>query len=220
MIFSLFGKKDNGAGLPDERGPLGIPIGGALELDLLSLEADAATGEPGMALPEGGTFVCVAYGEARLDANTVLSRYYDDDDRLLQVLSASGRYGDTIDDVSIYHPWDSVVPAGQAEWDRWIGPRGMVGEARYDADGVLFERFWGAGEERADLVEFVEDIEDGRGKRAIHQTCMLYARPVGRTQEMLLINVERELAAGSSRQGGSIEFLLGYGLGAADVRRV
>ncbi|MDY8110399.1 DUF2491 family protein [Fulvimarina sp. 2208YS6-2-32] len=220
MIFSLFGKKTPETELPAEVGPLGIPIGGALELDLLSLEADASASQPGMALPHGGTFVCVAYGEARLDANTVLSRYYDDDDRLLQVLSASGRFGDAIDDISIYHPWDSVVPAGQSEWDRWVGASGMVGEARYDADGVVFDRFWGEGEERADLVEFVEDIDDGRQKRAIHQTCMLYSRPLGRTREMLLINVERELSAGSARQGGSIEFLLGYGLGAADVRRV
>lgn len=31
MIFSLFGKKDTGPDLPAELGPLGIPIGGALE---------------------------------------------------------------------------------------------------------------------------------------------------------------------------------------------
>jgi hypothetical protein len=35
---------------------------------------------------------------------------------------------------------------------------------------------------------------------------------------MLLINIERDLE--QQRAGGSVEFLLGYGLGAADVRRV
>ena len=49
---------------------------------------------------------------------------------------------------------------------------------------------------------------------------MLYARPLGRTQEMLLINIERDLAQRTAREGGSIEFMLGYGLGPADVRRV
>ncbi|WP_425365021.1 DUF2491 family protein [Fulvimarina endophytica] len=219
-MFSLFGRKGEEPALPKELGPLGIPIGGALELDLLSLEADTVGGTPGMRLPEGGTFICAAFGEARLDADTMLSRYYDEEDRMLQVLSRSGRFGDAIDDLSIYHPWDSVVPAGSGEWERWTGRDGLVGQSRYDADGILFERYWGEGEERAELVEFVEDVDDGRDKRAIHQTCMLYFRPLGRTREMLLINVERDLSAGSSRQGGSIEFLLGYGLGAADVRRV
>lgn len=221
MIFSsLFGKKDSSADLPAERGPLGVPIGGAIEIDLLSVEADAAGAEPGMALPEGGTFICVAFGEARLDGNTVLSRYYDDNDRLLQILSATGRPGDAIEDISIYHPWDSVVPAGHGEWDRWTGRSGLIGQPRYDADGILFNRYWGEGEERADLVEFVEDVTDGQDRRSIHQTCMLYARPLGRTQEMLLINIERDLAQRTAREGGSIEFMLGYGLGPADVRRV
>lgn len=220
MIFSIFGGKDKTADLPTERGPLGVAIGGAIEIDTLGLQADAAGSAPGMDLPRGGNFIVVAYGEARLDGETVLSRYYDEDDRLLQTLSATGRPGDAIQDISIYASWDSVVPVGHAEWDRWAGPSGLIGQPRYDADGILFERYWGEGSGRADLVEFVEDVDDGRRVRAIHQTCMLYARPLGRAQEMLLINIERDIAERASREGGSVEFLLGYGLSPADVRRV
>ncbi|MCQ0987707.1 DUF2491 family protein [Jiella marina] len=220
MISWPFGGKDKAAPLPKERGPLGVAIGGALEIDLLALHADTAGASPGMDLPEGGDFIVVAYGEARLDGQTILSRYYDEDDRLLQTLSATGKPGDPVDDISIYSAWDSVVPASSAEWDRWTGRDGLIGQPSYDADGIMFERFWGEGDERADLVEFVEDVDDGRRIRAIHQTCMLYARPLGQAQEMLLINIERDLAEGARRQGGSVEFLLGYGLSPADVKRV
>jgi hypothetical protein len=37
---------------------------------------------------------------------------------------------------------------------------------------------------------------------------------------MLLINIERDLAGGASREGGSVEFIIGYGLMAADIRRL
>ncbi|NDW03127.1 DUF2491 family protein [Jiella pacifica] len=220
MIFSLFGSKNKADDLPKERGPLGVAIGGAIEIDTLALEADAAGSNPGMELPAGGNFIVVAYGEARLDGETILSRYYDEDDRLLQTLSATGKPGDAIQDVSLYASWDSVVPAGRAEWNRWTGSSGLIGQPSYDADGILFDRYWGEGAGRADLVEFVEDVDDGTSVRQIHQTCMLYSRPLGRAQEMLLINIERDIAQRASREGGSVEFLLGYGLSPGDVRRV
>ncbi len=220
MIFSLFGGKNKADDLPKERGPLGVAIGGAIEIDTLALQADAAGATPGMELPAGGNFIVVAYGEARLDGETMLSRYYDEEDRLLQTLSATGRPGDAILDVSLYSSWDSVVPAGRAEWDRWTGPSGLIGQPSYDADGIIFERYWGEGAGRAELVEFVEDVDDGDRVRQIHQTCMLYSRALGAAQEMLLINIERDIARAASREGGSVEFLLGYGLSPADVRRV
>ncbi|MFS8147413.1 hypothetical protein ATY78_06735 [Rhizobium sp. R635] len=203
-----------------ERGPLGASIGGALEIDFLSLEADALPGTPAMPLPKSGPFIIAAYGQVQLDAATTLSRYYDDEHRMVQVMSASGAVGDAIEDVSFYWPWDSVVPVSQSEWNRWTGPNGLIGQPSYDADGIVFNRFWGEGPERAELVQFVETIDDGEMQRSIHQTCMLYYRPLGRTREMLLLNVERDLDQGQSLAGSSIEFLIGYGIAPADVRRV
>jgi hypothetical protein len=113
-----------------------------------------------------------------------------------------------------------VVPANEREWAQWRGPAGLVGQPRYDADGLVFERFWGEGAGRADLVEFVEDVEDTRGRRSIHQSCMLYARPLANAREMLLINIERDLGQDARRQGASVEFIIGYGLLPGDVRRL
>ncbi|MBA3520175.1 MAG: DUF2491 family protein [Rhizobiales bacterium] len=220
MIARFFRPRGDAPALPAERGPLAVAIRGAIAIDTLSLQADTAAASPSMPLPNLATMIVAAFGEVRLDATTVLSRYYDDDHGVLQVMSASGKAGDEITDVSFYQAWDSVVPAGSSEWDRWTGARGLIGQPRYDADGIVFSRYWSEGEERADLVEFVEDVDDGETSRAIHQSCMLYSRPLGHTVEMLLINVERDLDQGHARQGGSIEFLIGYGFSPADVRRV
>ncbi|WP_064692981.1 YjfK family protein [Rhizobium aegyptiacum] len=219
-MIGWFGGNKNERPLPEELGPLSAAIGGALEIDFLSLEADALGGEPAMRLPRSGPFIIAGYGEVPLDAATVLSRYYDEENRMIQVMSASGKPGEAIDDISFYQPWDSVVPAGQSEWNRWTGPGGLIGQPSYDADGILYNRFWGDGPERAQLVEFVEKVSDGEAQRSIHQTCMLYYRPLGSTREMLLINVERDLDLGQAQAGSSVEFLIGYGLAPADVRRV
>ena len=220
MIRSLFGGGRSEEALPRERGPLQCAIGGAIEIDTLGLQAALASGEPAMEPPAGGPFIVAAVGTAMLDATSELTRYYDEYDRLLQVLAAPRGGPETITDVSLYSAWDSVVPVGAQEWERWVGPRGLVGAPRYDADGILFERYWGSGEDHAPLVEFVETVEDGETSRRIHQRCMLYARNVGRGEEMLLLNIEQDLADEAQRQGAAIAFMIGYGLGAADVRRV
>lgn len=219
-MIGWFGRHKDENSLPKEIGPLGACIGGALDLDFLSLEADALGSVPAMPLPKSGPFIIAAYGQVMLDASTVLSRYYDENHSLVQIMSASGRAGDAIYDASFYHPWDSVVPVGHGEWERWTGPHGLIGQASYDADGILYNRFWGDGVERAEPVQFVEEVDDGHTVRSIQQNCMLYFRPLGKTREMLLINVERELDHNQRRAGSSVEFLIGYGLGPADMRRV
>jgi len=218
-MVNWFGRRpENEKPVAVEMGPLGVIIGGAIELDFLSVEADALGGNPSMPLPQSGPMIVSGYGQVRLDAATTLSRYYDDQHNMLQVLSSSGKPGEQVQDVSYYQPWDSVVPAGPGEWDRWRGRNGLLGQPTYDADGILFQRFWGDGPDRTEPVEFVEQVDDGETRRTIHQICMLYYRPLGTAREMLLINIEQDVE--NMRSGGSVEFLLGYGLGPADVRRV
>lgn len=221
MIRSWFGGgRSKDPQLPTERGPLRCAISGALDIDTLGLEATLAAGAPAMGPPAGGTFIVSAIGTARLDGNSELTRYYDDDHRMIQVMAAPGGGEDTIVDVSLYNLWDSVVPGGASEWARWTGPRGLIGAPSYDADGIVFTRYWGTGSDHADLVEFVETVDDGTSAREIHQRCMLYSRPVGAGEEMLLLNIEREIAQTAQSQGAAISFMIGYGLGAADIHRV
>ncbi len=219
MIGRLFGRRGARLDLPPELGPLQVAIGGALDLDTLGLQAALSGGEPAMGAPVGGPFLVVAVGTAQLDADNQLTRYYDDGNRMLQIVAPPGDDAPVVD-VSLYAPWDSVVPAGRGDWDVWTGPAGRIGAATYDADGILFTRYWGEGEGRAPLVEFVETVEDGKASRRIHQRCMLYSRDVGSGEEMLLLNIERDLDDRAAHEGAAIEFLIGYGLGPADVRRV
>lgn len=220
MILSWFGGGRKEPSLPAERGPLRCAISGALEIDTLGLQASLAAGEPAMGDPNGGNFIVSAIGTAQLDGNSELTRYYDDDHRMVQVMAAPGGGEETIIDISLYAPWDSVVPAGSSEWARWAGPRGLIGAPQYDADGIVFTRYWGSGPDHAELVEFVETVDNGEESRQIHQRCMLYSRVVGGGEEMLLLNIERDLAERAQAQGAAISFMIGYGLGAADVRRV
>jgi hypothetical protein len=220
MIFSLFGGGRKDAPLPAERGPLRCAIAGALDIDTLGLQASLAAGEPAMGPPTGGPFIVSAVGTARLDGANELTRYYDDEHRILQVVAPPDGGRESVVDVSLYLPWDSVVPGGAGEWQRWTGPRGLIGAPAYDADGILFTRYWGTGQDHADLVEFVETVDDGQRQRRIHQRSMLYSRPVGAGEEMLLLNIEADLEDAARREGSSIEFLIGYGLGVADVQRV
>lgn len=220
MIRSLFGGRDRKPDLPPERGPLRCAVGGAFEIDMLGVEASLSAGQPAMGPPKGGAFIVSAIGTARLDGANELTRYYDDDHRMLQVIAPPGSGPEAIADVSLYAPWDSVVPGGAGEWARWTGTDGLVGAPTYDADGIMFARYWGTGNEHTDLVEFVETIDDGEGQRQIHQRCMLYSRAVGAGEEMLLLNIESDLGHIARQEGASIEFLIGYGLGVADVHRV
>jgi hypothetical protein len=220
MILSWFGGGRKDPQLPVERGPLRVAIAGALEIDTLGVQAALAAGEPAMGAPTDGSFIVSAIGTALLDGSSELTRYYDDDQRMIQVMAAPGGGEDTIVDVSLYAPWDSVVPAGPSEWARWTGPRGLIGAPKYDADGIVFDRYWGEGSDHADLVEFVETVDDGETRRQIHQRCMLYSRTVGQGEEMLLLNIERDMAHEARAQGAAIAFMIGYGLGAADIRRV
>ena len=101
-MIGRFFRRDTPEALPEERGPLGLIIGGALEIDTLRLQADMATGEPAMGAPEGGPFIVAAVGQAMLDADTMLTRYYDEDHRLLQVLAPPGAGMEAVNDVSLY----------------------------------------------------------------------------------------------------------------------
>ena len=219
-FFGLKSRNEPSRGPAPERGPLGVAIGGGIDIDTLSLQATLAGHETSVPVPAGGMMIVAAYGEARLGADAHLARYYGDDDTILQVMTEAGRPDEDLLDVSLYRPWDSVVPASAAEWSRWRGPNGRIGQPRFDADGTPFDRFWGDGPGRADLVEFVEDVEGADARRAIHQSCMLYARSLGEGREMLLVNIERDLADRASGEGSSIEFLVGYGLLPADIRRL
>jgi hypothetical protein len=213
-IKGLFGGAAQDTAAP--AAPFGLGVGRAVALDTLRFrleEGRLARGQP----PE--TIVIAAHGVATLDASGLLHRFYGDDNAMLQVLCSGGTGDDCIQEITLYHPWDEVVPTTAAEWAAWDGPTGKIGAAVFEADGFRFERVW--GEPNTPWVppaEFTEEIMVENGPaRHLHHKIMPYRREVGSLIETLIIAVERDLA---SSDRGSVTFMIGYGMAMSDVNPV
>lgn len=217
-IKSLFGGKQDADVTPAKpTGPFGLGLGYAARLDLMKLSvARAALAMPPM--PE--QLAITGHGRADMGDGTVLHRLYSDENVMLQVICADGVGPESIREVMILHPWDSVIPQTDAEWRQWDGPTGTIGAATFAADGLTFQRHWGDPSEAwIAPVEFVEDVLTDEGTKRIHQKVVSYRRPIQGTDEheTLLITVERDL---SSHDRGSVSFMIGYDLSPVDITAV
>jgi len=194
-------------------GPFGLSIGRAVAFDTMRLRLDAD--RLAMDLPPE-SLVITGHGVAELDGQGLLHRYYDDKHSMLQVLCNGGIGDENIGEITLYHLWDELVPATDAEWARWDGPGGKIGAASFEADGFRFERVWGdPSTPWIPPAEFTEEVSIGQDSpRLIHQKIMPYRREIGPVIEALIIAVERDLA---SRDRGSVTFMIGYGLASSDV---
>jgi hypothetical protein len=217
-LNKLFGGAKEPAGPTPRRtkeGPFGLSLGRAVTFDLIRLKiaGDAlAMGVP----PE--RMVISGHGSVDLGGGSLLHRFYDDNDRMLQVV-CNGSV-DEVQEVMLLQPWDNVVPATQGEWLAWLGPNGKMGQAKYNADGIIFDRVWGdPNTPWIPAVEFVEDIVVDEGAdKSIHQSSMAYKRILpGDVTENLIIIAERNLALSDP---GDIAFMVGYSLSPADVTPV
>lgn len=212
-IRGLFGRSTE-ADLP--AGPFGLSLGRAVALDTMRLRLE----EPRLAkgVPTA-TLVVTGYGLATLDGGGAIHRFYDDDGAMLQILCLDGISDDCVREVTLYHPWDEVVPTDAREWAAWDGPEGRIGRSLFEADGFRFERVWGdPATPWVAPAEFVETIRfQDETRREIHHKMMPYRRQVGTATEALILAVERDLG---SRDPGSVTFMIGYGMGRADVTTI
>lgn len=217
MVFKslkgLFGGGGDEPAVTDVPAPLGLRIGRAVSMDVMRLRLES--GRLAVAIPSE-TLVISGHGTATLDGAGVIHRFYDDSHTMLQVLCVGGITDDCIREITLYVPWDEVVPMTPAEWARWDGQGGRIGSALFEADGFRFERVWGEPSTPwISPAEFVEEVvtEDGE-RRSIHQKVVPYRREVGGLVETLMLAVERDIA---SADRGSVTFMIGYGLAKADV---
>jgi uncharacterized protein DUF2491 len=220
MVFKslkgLFGGPAQTTAAPAATGPFGLGLGRAVVLETLRLRLEES--RLAMRLPPE-TMVITGHGVASLDASGLLHRFYDDDGAMLQVLCSGGIGDANIQEITLYHLWDEVVPTTSAEWAAWDGPGGKIGAAIFEADGFGFERVWGQPDTPwVPPAEFTEEVTVSEGSvRRLHQKIMPYRREVGSLLETLVIAVERDLA---SNDRGSVTFMIGYGLAISDVNPV
>jgi hypothetical protein len=198
--------------VPDVPAPLGLRVGRAVSMDVMRLRLE--TSRLAVAIPSE-TMVITGHGTATLDGAGQIHRFYDDSHTMLQILCVGGITDDCIREVTLYVPWDEVVPTTASEWARWDAQGGHIGSALFEADGFRFERVWGEPSTPwISPAEFVEEVVTEDGRKSIHQKVVPYRREVGGLVETLMLAVERDLA---SQDRGSVTFMIGYGLAKADV---
>jgi hypothetical protein len=204
---------------PPPTGPLGLGLGLAAQIDLLRFRASKAS----LAMPPmSETLVISGYGQIDLGDGSVLHRFYDDDNIMLQVLCERGTGPESVREVMLFQPWDSVVPQTSREWAEWDGQGGKIGLSTFSADGFTFQRFWGdPADAWIEPVQFTEMVQTEEGLRTIHQKVVSYRRPITGTDdfETLLLAVERDTGTGSGDRG-SVTFMIGYDLHAVEVSAV
>lgn len=207
MVFGklkgLFGGGDGGGG--PATGPLGLRIGAAVEIDTLRFRmlADQLKFD----LPSDTLFI-TAFGRVDLGDGSIVLRYYTDAHTMFQVLCVGGESDANVEEVTLYVPYTSFYPEGQA-WRDWEGENGRLGQSAYRLDdGTEYERIWFSDQPgRASPVRFQEQITHDDGTTVlVGQEVMLYGRQLGETAsngEYLLLAIEQH------EDGRSVEAMLG-----------
>ncbi len=195
---------------PPQTGPLGLVLGGAWSADLFAVRAH---GERFRFEFSDSSAVIVAAGHADLGDGVTLYRYYDDDDQMLQVLAGSDAVED-VREITLFQPFDSIVPGSAAAWQAWTGQDGWMRAPSFELDdGTRYERAWFTDTPGpAELVEFVEYIRSSRDEavgRRVAQSCMLYTREIPGAEDLYehLLVIKEETGAGEA-----IELMVGIDL--------
>lgn len=175
---------------PAPRGPLGLALGRAVELEeapFILIDGVIPIAHP------GGQ--CLVIGHGTVEAGGVTAhRYYlsQPGGQLAGMLQVVDH-----EECRFFRPFDEVYPASPAEWGFWLADEdGYIGYPTFEAKGRLYQRLWNPGRTRVaplELVETVERADGGRGRAELNAA--LYGRPVatpgGELTEYLLVSAVR-----------------------------
>ena len=187
--------------------PLGFRINGRVALDTLVFRAhpEALTAQ----LPEGHQGI-PCYGHIDLGSGYALHRFYLDDDAFVQVSTC----GDLVEGIKAFVFVDTVNPANQAEFQRYITGHEHLGAASIEYAGRRWHREFGDDVDesvRAPAVVYDEVLyrhDPPRKDDDLTHYAMLYRRPVPELDrdEFLLVTGE---------DYGPNEFCVTYAVGLA-----
>lgn len=97
-------------------------------------------------------------------------------------------------DVNCFQVLQEIFPAGENDWDAWLGEGGLVGGADLTSpSGKVYARDWGDGAYAApvEVAEKVFTAADQPPLDVSHKM-MLYSREIGEAQEFLLVSADEE----------------------------
>lgn len=184
--------------------PLGLRINGRVAFDTMMFRAHPQAWS--VQLPEGHQGI-PCYGHIDLGGGHDLHRFYLDEDGYLQVSTASGQ----IDGIKAFMFLETVNPASQAEFKRFIGEHRHLGAAQIEYAGRTWYREFG-NEGAADKVppvvydEVLYRHDPPRKDDDLTHYAMLYRRDVVELdrEEFLLVTAE---------DYGPNEFCVTYAIG-------
>lgn len=186
----------NGKPKPDANAfPLGARLKGAVTIDALPFRL---AGEAfGFDCPSG-TQIIEAVGVVDLGEGSQLHRLYLTDDAFLQI-ATNGEPGSerSVGDVALFVYVDSIHPADQAAFRRWVQQGSLLGAATYSLANREYHRVWGEGPDQrwAPPIVFDENVHKTSAELKDYDLTlysMLYERtPEGADRsELLLVAAE------------------------------
>ena len=185
MFKKLFGKNKE----PIDIGPdiIGLRVGSAFELDDLRLrliESDLVVDKVAR------TQFIEASGEVKLDHNTTLYRFYTDDDGFVQINLTGGQEESNIDDVTLWHYYDTQGISTDAAWNDQIDR--LISQPSYEVEGNQYQRIWDDVSGSCPPVAMTEKTYDDEGDTTTtDQFIMLYERIINEDlKELLLVSGE------------------------------
>lgn len=169
---------------------IGMRVGSAFELDDLRLRLI----EPDLVVEKvARTQFIEASGEVILDRDTTLYRFYTDDDGFVQINLSGGDQESNINDVTLWHYYDTKGISTEAAWDDQI--KRLISQPTYEIEGHHYQRVWDDVSGSCPPVAMTEKTYDEDGETsATDQFVMLYERSIKEDlKELLLVSGEESL---------------------------
>jgi hypothetical protein len=175
--------------------PLGARLKGAVLIDSMpfKLAGDAFA----FTCPEGPQII-EAIGVIDLGDGSRLHRLYLTDDAFLQIPTTGPTDTDrNVGDVSLFVYVDTINPANQSAFRRWVEPGSLLGAATYTLANREYRRVWGEGPDQrwTPPVPFDENVYKSSASTKEYDLSlysMLYERTVETADrnELLLVAAE------------------------------
>jgi len=212
-VFSkLFGRNKDKETVDMGPDVMGLRTGSAFELDDLRLRLM----EPDLLVEKvARTQFVEAAGLVNLDSETTFYRFYTDDEAFIQVNLSGGVTESHIDDVTLWHYYDTKGISTDAAWNEQL--KHKISQPTYEIEGYEYQRVWDDVSGSCPPVAMTEKTYDDDGETTTtDQFIMLYERIINEDlKELLLVSGEESVV--DNRLERCLVLSTGFSLRQSDI---